>query len=174
MPDPSLSDALKEAYASAPSDVVILHTLEFRHINFTAPIRVVLDNQALTARLEASAPLDALAYVSFVAFAFSFKLPDVQNAADPEIIISIDNVTIDIEDALRLAVASPYKIEVTYRPFLTTDLTAPQMDPPLTLTVNNVEADDFRVTARASFGNSANKSFPSEVYSAARFPGLAR
>ena len=34
MPDPSLSAAIKEAYASAPTDTVILHTLELRHPDF--------------------------------------------------------------------------------------------------------------------------------------------
>ena len=34
MPNTLLSEALREAYASAPSDVVILHTLELRHPSF--------------------------------------------------------------------------------------------------------------------------------------------
>ena len=34
MTDNTLSEALKEAYTSAPSDVVILHTLELRHPAF--------------------------------------------------------------------------------------------------------------------------------------------
>ena len=34
MPNNALSEALREAYASAPSDVVILHTLELRHPSF--------------------------------------------------------------------------------------------------------------------------------------------
>ena len=59
MPNTLLSEALREAYASAPSDVVILHTLELRHPSFLdddgqpIAIRVVRDNQDLTARLEA-------------------------------------------------------------------------------------------------------------------------
>ncbi len=58
MPDPSLSQAIKEAYAAAPSGVVILHTLELRHPSFvdddgnTTAIRVVRDHADLTARLE--------------------------------------------------------------------------------------------------------------------------
>ena len=46
MPDPALSEAIREAYASAPADVVVLHTLEIWHPSFTEdgvakPIRVV-------------------------------------------------------------------------------------------------------------------------------------
>ena len=43
MPDPTLSAALKEAYAIAPTDEVIYHTLELWHPAFSAPIRVVRD-----------------------------------------------------------------------------------------------------------------------------------
>ena len=46
MPDPALSAAIREAYASAPADVVVLHTLEIWHPAFVedglaSPIRVV-------------------------------------------------------------------------------------------------------------------------------------
>ena len=76
MPDVTLSDALKEAYASSPSDVVILHTLELRHPDFkneagvTTAIRVVRDQQDLFARLEPSAPLYPSQMVRFVAMGF--------------------------------------------------------------------------------------------------------
>jgi len=180
MPDVTLEQALKEAYASAPSDVVILHTLEFRHPNFVdefnlpSAIRVVLDHSDHLLTLESDAPLNAGQTVTFVKFAFDFTLPEVRSSATPEIMISMDNVSRDIEDNLALAVASPYKVEVTYRPYLSTDTSAPQMDPPLTLTLVHVEADDFKVTARASYGDAANKAFPSELYTSTRFPGLIR
>jgi len=127
MPDISLEQALKEAYACAPSDVVILHTLEFRHPNFVdetnqpTAIRVVLDHVDHTLKLEASAPVNPSQYVTFIRFAFDFTLPEVQNSAAPEIIILMDNVSRDIEDNLALAAASPYKVEVTYRPYLNND-----------------------------------------------------
>lgn len=180
MPDSSLSEALKEAYASAPAGEVILHTLEFRHplfrdeLNQPAPIRVVLDHNDLEAVLEDSAPQNPGESVLFIAFSFELTLPEVQHTALPEIVITIDNVSRDIEDNLAAAVNSPYKVEVTYRPYLSTDLTGPQMDPPLTMTITQIEADDFRVTARATYGDAANKSFPSETYTAERFPGLVR
>jgi len=176
----TIEDALKEAYASAPSNIVILHTLEFRHPNFVdelnqpTSIRVVLDNVDHDCKLESSAPLNPNGIVTFTRFSFDFTLPEVQSSATPEIIISMDNVSREIEDNLALAVASPYKVEVTYRPYLSTDLTSPQMDPPLTLTLTHVEADDFKVTARASYGDAANKAFPSELYNSTRFPGLIR
>ena len=63
MTDASLSEALKEAYASADSEIIILHTLELRHPAFVdenglpTAIRVVRDNVNHICRLEESAPL---------------------------------------------------------------------------------------------------------------------
>ncbi len=174
MPDSSLSAAIKEAYATAPAGQVILHTLEFRHPSFSTPIRVVRDYQDLSAKLESSAPVDASTYVTFIAMAFDITLPEVQTSAVPEIVITLDNVSQDIEANLALAVASPYSIDVTYRPYLNVDLTTPQMNPPLTMSLTQVDATDYQVTARATFGDLSNRQFPGQNYTADRFGGLVR
>ena len=180
MPDPALSEAIREAYAAAPSDVVILHTLELRHPAFEddegnpTSIRVVRDHVDLTARLEASAPLDAGEMVTFVAMAFDLSLPPVDVAPVPEITVTIDNVSREIVRHLDAAATSQDKIEITYRPYLSTDLEGPQMDPPITLVLTEVEADVFRVTGRARMLDIGNKAFPSITYTAGKFPGLTR
>ena len=180
MPDPSLSDAIKEAYASAPSDVVILHTLELRHPSFVdenganIAIRVVRDHANLTAKLEASAPLNPNEWVDFIAMGFDLQLPPVNTAPVPEITITLDNVSREIVTHLDGAAESQSMIEITYRPYLSTDLDGPQMDPPLTLILTNVEANAFRITGRARMLDIGNKSFPSQTYSAVNFPGLTR
>lgn len=175
-----LKQAIKEAYASAPSGVYIIHTLEFRHPNFkdenntTTSIKVVLGHKNIEARLEDTAPLKPGQYVTFIPMAFELDLPNIEHLAMPEIAISIDNVTREIEDNLMIASASPFPVEVTYRPYLNTDLTNPQMDPPLTLTIISAEADDFSVKARATYGNAANVLVPRETYVPERFPGMQR
>ncbi len=174
MSDDSLSAAIAEAYASAPVDVVILHTLEFRHPAFTAPLRVVLGYDNLTAVLEAGAPVNPSESVEFVAYAFDTKLPDVASGRMPEMEINIDNIDEVIEEQIELAAGSAEKIEVTYRPYLSTDLSAPHMDPPLTLTLTSVQATTFQVQARAGFRNLGNIGFPNQDYTAERFPGLVR
>ena len=202
MPDPALSQAIKEAYAAAPSDVVILHTLELRHPEFTQPIRVVrnfpdqqtwialggaaveavldsMDPEArelvgLVARLEDSAPLDAGQLVPFIALAFDLELPPVENVPVPEAVLTIDNVGREITDALEAAATSQDKIEVTYRAYLSTDIEGPQMDPPLTLTLSDARANPLKVTGRVRMLDIGNKAFPSVVYTAKKFPGLAR
>jgi len=180
MPDAALSEALREAYASAPSDVVILHTLEIRHPDFrdeagnSTAIRVVRDQQDLLARLEASAPINAGQQVRFVAMGFELDLPPVDTMPVPEITVTLDNVLREIVRHLDAAAESQSVIEVTYRPYLSTDLEGPQMDPPIHLVLTEVEADIFRVTGRARMLDVGNKAFPGISYTAKTFPGLTR
>ncbi len=169
----TLTEAIEEAYATAPAGQVILHTLEFRHPSFTEPLRVVNDQQDFVGTLEADAPINGGEEVTFTAFAFEFVPPDVDSSGTlPEVTIAIDNVSREVLGYMDLAANSPDLIAVTYRPYLSTDTSEPQMNPPLTLTVRTVEADIFRVTARASFGDFINKAFPAILYDATRFPAL--
>lgn len=173
MPDFTLEQALTEAYASAPASEVILHTLELRHPSFLAPIRVVRDHHDFTCFLEADAPLDPAGEVTFVAFSFDFVLPEVTKATSPEIEISLDNVSGEIIGYVDAAAQTPDMIEVTYRPYLASDPSGPQMNPPLTLVIRSITADVFRVRARAGFADLSNRKFPNEVYDAERFVGLS-
>jgi hypothetical protein len=207
MPDPALSAAIREAYASAPADVIVLHTLEIWHPAFVEdgspkPIRVVrnfedtatwlalggaevqavlegLDAEArrkvgLVARLEAGAPRDAGLLVPFVALGFDLELPPVDTIPVPEIVVTLDNVGREIAKHLDAAAVSQERIEVTYRPYLSTDIEGPQMDPPMTMTLSEVEVDVFRVTGRARVLDIGNKAFPSEIYTIRKYPGLRR
>lgn len=173
MPDFTLEDALTEAYASAPAAEVILHTIELRHPSFTQPIRVVRDYSDFTCYLEADAPEDPSGEVTFVGMAFDFILPEVVKSTSPEIEISLDNVSGEIIGYLDAAAQTPDMIEVTYRPYLASDPSGPQMNPPITLVIRSVTADVFRVKARAGFADLSNRKFPNEVYDAERFVGLS-
>lgn len=172
MTDPVLSDAIKEAYASAPSDVVIYHTLELRHTAFTSPIRVVRDLVDLTATLESTAPVDASTSVTFTAFAFDFRKPEIGSDGVPQLTIEIDNVSREILANIELAVTTNDVIEATYREFISSDLTVPQNDPPMHMKIITVHADIFKVSAVAGFGDFSNRLWPRELYDADRFPGL--
>lgn len=180
MPDPTLSEAIQEAYANAPSDAIILHTLELRHPDFRddagnpVAIRVVRDQIDLTARLEADAPLNAGQLVTFICMGFELDLPPVDTAPVPEIVVTLDNVSREIVRHLDAAAESQAVIEITYRPYLSNDLEGPQMDPPITLVLTEVEADVQRVSARARMMDIGNKAFPSRSYTGREFPGLTR
>jgi hypothetical protein len=172
MPDTTLSQALKEAYAAAPTNEIAYHTLEIYHPAFTAPIRVVRDYVDLNATLEASAPRNPSSLVTFVGYGFDIVPPEVSPTGVPTCTITIDNVARDIVENLELAMASMQSISVIYRLYLSSDLSQPQNNPPMTLTIINITADVFKVTATASFGDLVNKKFPSVLYDLTTFPGL--
>lgn len=169
----NLSEALKEAYASAPTDVVIINTLEIRHPAFTEPIRVVSDYVPVDAMLEIDAPANPGEVVTFQAFAFDLTLPELMDKGVPELGIKIDNVSREIIQNIELAIPQPDKLEVTYRAYLSNDLlSGPHNDPPLHLTIVSIEADAVAITAKASIADFINKKFPSNEYDETRFPGL--
>lgn len=171
MPDMSLEEALQEAYASAPS-IPVLETLEIRHPSFTSPIRVVRDHADLTCFLESDAPLDPGGEVTFIALGFDLTLPEISKSGVSDIEISIDNVGGEIIGYLDAAAQTSSVIEVTYRPYLASDLSQPMMLPPQTFVVRDVSADVFRIRAKAGFSDISNKKFPSDTYNGERFPGM--
>lgn len=179
MPDFTLSDAIREAYAANPSSVVVFDTIELRHPAFLddagnpTSIRLVNDKQNLTAGLEATAPLNPGAMVEFVACAFALELPEVNQNASPELKFRVDNVSREITRHVRAAQEYGSPIELTYRAYTSGATSAPQNNPVLTLEITSVRAEAYTVTATASFPNLANKQFPGVDYDLRRFPGLA-
>ena len=179
MTDTTLSAALKEAYASAPVNVVIHHTLELRHSAFrdangiARPIRVVRDFVDLVATLEPSDPNDGGNAVTFTAFSFEFTKPEMSATGVPQITITMDNVDRVISQSIEAAMGTTELVTVVYREYISTDLSVPQNNPPLIMTIMSVEVDAFHVTATAGFPNLMNKRFPTTEYAADVFSGLA-
>lgn len=176
----SLDQALKEAYASAPTDRVIFDTLEVRHLAFVdsagqpTAIRIVIGYENITAKLEGDAPLHAGEYVDFVAGAFRFKLPGFEEGKVPQLQITIDGVSREVVGHIEAAISAAEPIEVTYRPYLSNDLSKPQMDPPLNMVLTKVSVSGASVSGTASLSDVHNWAFPFEKYMARRFPGLVR
>ena len=173
MTDTTLSQAIKEAYASAPSDDIIYHTLEIWHENFTQPIYVVRDYADLEATIESGAARNAGLSVTFIRFAFEIVPPEVDKGGVPQCIIELDNVSRDIVANIELARGSSSTITMIYRAYLSSDLSGPENDPPLELSILSITADPFKVRAVAGFSSLANLKFPKQEYSAEVFPGLA-
>lgn len=178
MPDPTISEALAEAYASAPANEVILHTIELLHPAFiddfgeVTGVRVVRDNVNHSLTLEAGAPLHAGQVVEFVGMAFDFSRPDVLPDGSPVVQIEVDNVSRELMRHLDAAAASPDPVTLIYREYLASDPSGPQNDPPLQLTLLSVSADTLRVRGQAGFVQVANRRFPNVDYTPESFPGL--
>lgn len=180
MPDPSLTDALAEAAALAPSDEVIRHTLEIRHPDFINDaglpdsLWITNDTEPLDAPIEADAPVRPGETVTFVALAFSFALMPIEAGTTPEIEITIDGVNRAVVQALDRAMESGQPIAVAYRPYLDSALgDGPQMDPVPTFELSDVTVALTSVTLRARTGIDMRGAFPVRQYTIADFPGLA-
>jgi len=175
-----LSEALKEAYASNPVGQVIVETLEFRHPAFVddngnpAAFRVVNQNEDVFATLEVTAPLQGGQTVQFQAFAFDVQLPGFQEGETPTLKITIDNVGRELTAQLEAATSSQAPVEVTYRPYLLTDLTGPQMDPPITMEVLSASVSLLQIEFDCSLDDVSNVAFPRRLYTPDAFPGLVR
>jgi hypothetical protein len=177
----TITEALAEVYASNPQDEVVLDTLELRHPSFIdesgnpAPIRVVADHDDLLATLEADAPLDAGRSVQFIAMAFQFSLPSMEEGQAPQIDITLDGASAEIVAHLESAVTQTAQIECTHRRFLASNPAAgPQDGEPLTLYVASAKATLTQASATATLTDIHNKPFPARVYRPDDFPGLVR
>jgi len=176
----TIKQALAEAYASAPVSEVIIDTLEIRHPSFfddagnPTAIRICRDRVDFEAYLEVGARMNAGQRVTFIAVPFDFKLPGAAEARVPQLEIGIDNIDRSITAAVERAYQQSDPIQVTYRPYLASDPSSPQMDPPINMILSRVTVSVFRVTGTATLSDVHNWPFPGRVYNPADFPGLLR
>lgn len=177
----SYTDAIQEAYASAPADVVTLDTIELYHPAFIdelgrpTAIRVVFGYQDWSLRLEPGAILGGGTYVKFLGCQFTVTLPEfTEDGSTPSIQLGIGNVSREITRNLEQAKQSLVPIKVTYRPYLSSDPSAPQMNPPIVMEMSEVDVDVFQATGTATLEDVHNRAFPFEKFTTERFPGLRR
>lgn len=185
------TEALEEAYASAPQDAVILSTIELRHASFTDeadnPIAIRMlrdpgelieerddgpDIRGMMLTLEDNAPMNAGESVLFQSVMFQFSLPEQSDSKVSGMVISFDNVTRIIAPYLDKAIKMRSTMEMTYREYLVEDKTLPQMIIP-NLSIKSTTSNIFQVTCQADFLNLINLKFPSIEYRPEEFSGLA-
>jgi len=166
MPNESLTDALKEAYALAPTEVVILHTIQISHPALSPNLFLVQD------LVPNDFTLEDLSVETFEPVGFRFELPKVGDPGLQELSLAIDNTDRRITDFINTIKGQTGETEVRYRPYLSTDLTTPQMSPPLLLFLKEISITAIEVQGRATFADIVNKRFPSEWYTRDRFPSL--
>ncbi len=163
-----MTPAEKEAYANADDTRIMLYTLELMHPQFTQPLRIVADNDPLTAEIETGDT------VEFTPFFFSIKRPPISEEPDPSLQITVDNVSGFMTPYLDIASRSGDSIHVVFRPYL-----VDEGDDSITrlssikLAIRNASATMTSVTLTAAHINPANLPFPKENYTSDRFPGLA-
>lgn len=162
----ALSEAIKEAFAITPADDLIYHTLEIRQVGIQSTVYLVQAQQPLVATDETNTQ------VTYIPSGFAFSLPPSNEDGFQSLTIAIDNVNQEAMDFIKLATGNKVPVEVLYRPYLASDLTKPQMIPPLLLYLTDVSVDTTTVTGTCTFMDVVNKKFPSELYTRTRFPTL--
>lgn len=162
----SYSEAIKEAFAIAPSGVVIYHTIEVRQDGVQDPIFMVRSRKPLVAYDELGVQR------TFEPTGFEFTLPPKSEEGFTSLNIAIDNVGRRPSDFIDMAKSTVQEVKVIYRPYLSTDLTVPHMNPPLVLFLKDINMTPMQVTGRATFMDVVNKKFPLELYTRERFPAL--
>lgn len=166
MPNEALTAAIKEAYASAPSNEVILETIALTHSALGAPIYLVKNREDIIATLETAE------VVTFEGASFKLTLPPTGDNGLQQLSLSIDNVDRRITDFVNTVKKSTEAVQVAYRVYLASDLSQPQTSPPLILSLGDISLNAFEASGRASFADIVNKKAPSEYYTRSRFPSL--
>lgn len=92
-----LQKAVAEAYASAPVEVQMLHTLELNHKSFTQPARVARwplepEPRRFMLRLEDDAAYDPGALAEFIGLPFDISLPEKSENTPGEVNLRICGV----------------------------------------------------------------------------------
>lgn len=171
MPRP-LSVAMAQAYATAPRNRVIFHTVELMHASFPAPQRFVTGRETdLTATLEATAPFNPNTAVVFTALAFDFIPPGHDESGPSPARIRLDGVSGQLVAILDLTLSTNAPINVIYRAFVDNALTSPG-DVITGLKLRNVTLDAQAAEGELTFDDVATRAFPRGVYDKARFPAL--
>lgn len=162
-----MEEAIKEAYTVCPSGELALDTLEVINPVDGSSKYLVSDYTDHTFRLEDGR--DQL----FTACGFRMQLPAAGDNGVQQLDIAMDDINQELSDFLTAAKEARKEIPLIYRPYLLSDPTTSQLNPPLRLFLKDVSVTPQQVQGAASFMDIINKKFPTEIYTRARFPSLA-
>lgn len=155
---------IETVYASAPSDQIILPTLEIL-VPGEEPIRVVAAYEDLTATLENSET------VTFKAGPFEYKEPSKDTSGNQTLTFAIANVTGEAQKAIDAALASDAQVPVNYRVFLSGGLSAPAKQP-YKMILRGGTFEGMMVMVEAGYFDLLNTQWPRKRYLSEDFPGL--
>jgi hypothetical protein len=119
-----LEKAIAEAYASAPQDVIALHSLEVNHPTFTKPVRVIRwpvagpEPERFSCLLEEDAPYNPGQIVEFIGAPFEIVLPEKSLESPGQFSIRVDNIGDLLDEYLENAALQGGTITAIYREFL--------------------------------------------------------
>lgn len=151
------SSSFIEAVVSQNTDEVFLFLLTLSHANLSGPIRVVNNTENITSNGNV-----------YTAFPFNLVLPQDDGESLPQVVINLNNVTLEFIDEIRgLSGALDVKLEIILASSPNT--IEMSIDGMKTYTINY---DAQNIQATCQIEDVLNLSFPSELYLPSNFPGL--
>lgn len=177
--DPLLEEAIAEAYASAPQDVQILHTVEITHKTFTTPARLVrypLDGfkpREFAMRLEDNAVFDPGQVVTFIGVPFDVKLPEKSSDTPGEFTFHVSGVGDLLDVNLENAALEGGTISAVYREYVVgEELRGPaSWWPGISLRSPYIDPQSGDLYATGSVLDWLNRRF-GRLYTPSRYPAL--
>lgn len=161
------TEAYREALATAPRDNPTVETLSISHPDKAQTIYLANNSEELVANLEDGTE------VTFRPVGFAFTLPKQNSTGVQELSVTLSNINQEASDFVLSIATSDVPATLKWRPYLLSDLTQPQMNPPITLFLRSSILTDHTVVAKASFADLLNKPFISRLYTRDRFPSLS-
>ena len=152
-----VSSELRTATFAQETDEGLLVLLTIDHEDISPPIRVVNNTENVISRL-----------VTFIGFPFDLALPSSDERAPPVARLTIDNVSREIAQSIRLIstppsvlievvrLTDPEVVEITYPGFK----------------LRNVRWDALTVSGDLVVEDVAQEPYPADTFSPAAFPGL--
>lgn len=176
--DPELQQAIAEAYACAPQDVLLLHTLEINHKTFNRPARVARwsgvgpEVEVFRCRLEGNALYNPGEVVEFVGLPFELVPPEKSETTPGEISLRVSGIGYELDNDLEAAALGGSAISCIYRSFIHgEELKGPaEVWPGITLTGPSSEGAD-NMTATGAVLNWINRKY-GRKYTPEGYPGL--
>jgi hypothetical protein len=163
-PEHRREQALREVHQHRPDGLHAVVTIEATHSRFDQPLRIVADNEDLTAALETGE------IVEFQAVAFRSIGPAQGESRWPEVELTIDGASDIIEPYLDQATAIDEPVIVTVREYVRHYALQGPGRVIEGLELDKSTAGDLQVTGTAGFYG-LDKKF-GRIYDPSKFPGL--
>ncbi|MBB3020637.1 hypothetical protein FHR70_003723 [Microvirga lupini] len=165
-----LTMAMEEAYASAPQDVVFLHTIELNIPGDDGPARFVVGDEGDANGL-VYLTLETGATVPFTATAFDAIPPGADNDGPTDGTLVIDGVSGELAEVLENAAVMAGTITAIYRNYRS-DARFEPGEVISDLRVKSASVTETRVEGAFGFDDVGSQAFPRDTYDKDHYPGL--
>lgn len=166
----ALSVALEEAYAAVDVKGDVLDTLEFDHPTFSEPLRFVRGTRVRDLYETVALPVTGNPAALFIVVDFSFTRPGQEEGGVTKAKLRIDNVSRQLQEALRAAINADQPFSVVYRAYSTLDPNHPEIYDGLRM--GNVAVTPLSASGDLFYEEIEMKAFPALTYNLDDYPAL--